>query len=1333
MFSGNTGIFTGRRDKEGIYKMSELEKSAERDPVTGLIGMRTFFAVMEKRRRENRDIKAEGEYAVLFFDLVNFRAINLRYGISSGDEYLRRMGKVLTDCFPDGVVAHFDGDRFAVFTNTLHLEEMAADARKKLRMIFPNNVECSIGVCVWDDHSRSAETICTRARIASDENRKHVRTYFSFYTKELGERMETAEYIVSHIDAAVSKGWIVVWYQPVIRALSNQVCGMEALARWNDPERGLLPPADFIGPLEEARQIWKLDLCVIRRVVSEIAERYSRGVPEIPVSINLSRLDFVCCDIFDEIEKLVKHYDVPRRMLHIEVTESIMTSREDAVLSALGSFRSSGYEIWMDDFGSGYSTLNLLKDYPFDLLKMDMAFLHSDSSRAHDIIASVISMDKRIGIRTLAEGVETGEQAAFLKKSGCEKLQGYFYGRPEPFNEMLRHCVDKGLGIETPKQKLCFDALGSVDFMTDIPLAIIEDNDGVYRLLFMNDSAMQMMYRDGYIGQHELENSLNDSGNLTTRELFWAKKYAIVSGNTGEITTRFNGRERLLRFRMLGEYNGTRLFATNIYDRAPSGGDFSQKGRILMNLLSFYQDIFTIDLETRTIQNIRFVGADATRSSFMPIRDEDGRYSPLLPTVFPADLKRYDAFIDPDTLRMRLETTKYGMIGEAFRTRDSNGRFVWMAHRILLVPNTGRKEIFYVVCNTVQESRGADSAPGGEGSRTAGTALEKRTEADEKARLWDELMQHMPMPVFWKDENRRYLGANRSFLNYFRLASENEIFGKTDEEMAWHTNNETWQYVEEQVLKSGDVQPNMAGKCIADGLSRDIFVTRWPICVDDGITGLMGYFFDEAMIPHGLERKEGVSGNDETPGFKTAAQLLDDLVDYENDYQLNKKTYGIVFIRIPELVRIADNYGHSTMYVIACACSDVIEKAVNHAGSTANVGIGHFAVAAAYTSPEVLQKMALRIKEEIDGIHKVNGIPCSLYAKVDVLYTEQVTALRRKLLQLIENPEDAGCGGTVSTEASDTAAGIHQGGTSVTNHVLCSLMDEMPIGCYILRPDHTVLYWNREAENLLGFTAQEMIGRKCVNMPLGCSFINGRDIPDGSCPALAAYATGRAQSMQMFMRHRDGGSVLIRNTLVPMKDSDGTVRELVSLFVPLTDQNYDHDLIRHIYESATRDSLTCLPGRKYMEKCLEEALETFKRTGRPFAVLFADSDNFHQINNTYGHDAGDAILRKLGLALRKYGRKSDCFCRWGGDEFVGLLQLRHPEDIEGAAQRFMKLACSCEVAAGGNRINCRTSIGITVVREDDDRKSVVSRADRYMYQAKRRTDDHIVTDFNAEG
>ena len=150
-----------------------------------------------------------------------------------------------------------------------------------------------------------------------------------------------------------------------------------------------------------------------------------------------------------------------------------------------------------------------------------------------------------------------------------------------------------------------------------------------------------------------------------------------------------------------------------------------------------------------------------------------------------------------------------------------------------------------------------------------------------------------------------------------------------------------------------------------------------------------------------------------------------------------------------------------------------------------------------------------------------------------------------------------------------------------------------------------------------------------------------------------------------------------------------------------------------------------------MESCIDDALELYRRTGRQFAVLFADVDNLHYLNNTYGHGTGDKVLRAFSLALRKFGRKTDDFCRWGGDEFVGILRLRSAEDVRGASRRFARIAEKGRITEGGQTIDCQVSMGMTVVRDDDDRKSIVDRADRYMYEAKRNHPNRIVTDFDA--
>lgn len=231
----------------GTTAVSSADASVDAgyDPLTGLLDMHAFLDVMQKERRQMRDVSADGELAVLYFDLINFRMINLLYGMSYGDETLRIMGKSLQGSFPDSVISRWDVDHFAVLTDTRNLEKRTKDALERIKRILPFHTECSVGACIWSDHSLETETVCTRARAASDESRKGVGSHFSYYTKAIGESLNTSAYVVSHIDEAVQKRWIVVYYQPVVRALSGQICGMEALARWKDPERGLSVSGSF--------------------------------------------------------------------------------------------------------------------------------------------------------------------------------------------------------------------------------------------------------------------------------------------------------------------------------------------------------------------------------------------------------------------------------------------------------------------------------------------------------------------------------------------------------------------------------------------------------------------------------------------------------------------------------------------------------------------------------------------------------------------------------------------------------------------------------------------------------------------------------------------------------------------------------------------------------------------------------------------------------------------------------------------------------------------------------------------------------------------------------
>lgn len=1317
---------TGKRNSDGSLMVVNLimglgvrpdsEEVDVLDSITGLISMQTFFKVMRRWRSKFNLDKDGSELAVLYLDVVNFRSINIREGIAAGDAFLKSLGDQLRLLFPLNAISRFDVDHFAVLMHVDNLETKAAAIVDLFNDNAPKGVGVRMGACVWDNHDLSPESVCNRAKAACDEGRKHVSTSFTIYTDEMGKSIESSEYIVSNIDKAIDNRWIRVFYQPIIRSCSGHLCGMEALVRWDDPERGLLPPAVFIGALEESQQIWKLDLCVIKQVVSRIADRSRIGLAEIPISVNLSRIDFLCCDIFDKIESLVKDYGIPRRTLHIEVTESALVSQKDVIFSALNRFRDAGYEVWMDDFGSGYSSLNLLKDYNFDVLKLDMAFLRKDTKRSRDIISSVVSMDKCIGIRTLAEGVETKEQAEFLRSIGCSKLQGYYFGKPLPFDEALEACVSKGVPIEDINEKALYDEAASVNFLTDAPLALYDYHDGHFDLLQVNGPALQMIKQYGAKDLGQFEDAVNHWNELSYNDLDKTVRYAFKTGTEGEQAISFFGKDMLFRFRAVSQVEGHCLIAARYFDFSRITAKVSDLAKTTSSILEFYRNVFYVDVSRRTIQSLRFgnyiTGSDELET--VAVRDENGEYSKLLPKVFEVDWDRYAKFIDPDTLGERLRSAKGGVLRDVFRTIDANGRYRWMEHMFAFVKGSNREKAIYGIRYLDLENfmQVISAVMGGSYS------MFSENSKDLEMVLWDSLMPYIPLKLFWKDKNRRFVGASKAFLDYYGLSSVKDIMGKTDEDMNWHPNEEDYRQAENEVLANGALSSNVPGKCINGGSIRSIHATKWPIYKGGEICGLMGYFVDDVQdCASRALCKAGVASS-QSRGLSTIDQFVESLLSCVADFGISHRGFGIIYVDVPELTHSASQAGSEVLSQLTSACSSAILDTIANRGIAARLGVGRYGILYKYQSREEIQEFGEKIRHAVGGIRKVGNYSFTPFAFIQIVYAEEVAALQKRL--------------TGSLFAGSFEDGAQEDDDTESRKALREVMDSVPIGCYTLGPNHTVHYWNREAERVLGYSSAEVVGKRCTNGLLRCSYVNGDRIPLESCPAIVALATGEAKTTLMFMRAKSGADVLIRNTLVPMKDKSGRIYKLVAMFVPLADESYDSELVRKIYSVATRDSLTGLPGRKYMETCIDEALELHRRTGRKFALLFVDIDNFHALNDAYGHRVGDKTLRAFGDALRTYGRKTDCFCRWGGDEFVGMLQLQRDEDIEGASIRFRRVAESIVVRDGDDTATLQVSIGITVVRDDDDIHSLIDRADRYLWEAKRCRSDRIVTDHNAK-
>ncbi len=430
-------------------------RNEEIDQLTGLPNLYAFRKNAQKLMDDRN--KKEREFVIIYFDVQNFKNYNARYGFEAGDRFLQNMAKHIEKIFPELMVSRFSDDHFVALAYYNSIEARIDDLGRRIHSYNPDaGIELRAGIYEIESEDTDISIACDRARIACNSIKKNYDHIFRYYDNELGTQLDLAHYIIHNISEAVLKGYIQVYYQPVVRVITGRVCGFEALARWVDPVHGFLMPGVFIPILEDAHLIYKLDAYVVRQVCEDIRDYINQGLKPHPVSINLSRTDFHQRDMYHVVNDAVHQCNIPKSLIHIEVTESALDDSQDVLRGTIDKFRRGGYQVWMDDFGSGYSSLNLLKDYEFDVLKFDMKFLQNFGSNPREtaIWENVINMAEEIGIQTLAEGVETLEAWDFLKRVGCEKAQGYFFGRPMTKLECIDYLdEDRNKYKGTPAQR----------------------------------------------------------------------------------------------------------------------------------------------------------------------------------------------------------------------------------------------------------------------------------------------------------------------------------------------------------------------------------------------------------------------------------------------------------------------------------------------------------------------------------------------------------------------------------------------------------------------------------------------------------------------------------------------------------------------------------------------------------------------------------------------------------------------------------------------------------------------------------------------------------------
>lgn len=463
----------------GIIRLREtaaMINMIQYDRLTGLYSKQYFYQQAGEVLLRNPD----QQYDIICSDIENFKLINDVFGVKAGDSLLRGIGNAYAERLKGiGICGRLNSDQFVCLLKHRddYTDDMFIEASGLMNGLLDiHNIVMKWGIYNVEDRSVPIEQICDRALLAARSIKGQYGKYFAIYDDTLRNQLLREQAITDSMESALSQNQFLVYLQPKYRIKDEALVGAEALVRWNHPFWGFLSPAEFIPLFEKNGFITRLDRFVWEKACAVLHDWDERGYYPMSVSVNVSRADIYNEDLADTLVTIIKKYDLDPSRLHLEITESAYTENPKQIIDTVTTLRELGFVIEMDDFGSGYSSLNMLNDMPIDILKLDMKFIRSEMAKpkSQGILQFIINLARWMNLSVVAEGVETKAQLLRLTEIGCDYVQGYYFAKPMPCQE-FEGLLDeyKGAGIEEPST--------DTEIRNELPVLLVADEDEDYR------------------------------------------------------------------------------------------------------------------------------------------------------------------------------------------------------------------------------------------------------------------------------------------------------------------------------------------------------------------------------------------------------------------------------------------------------------------------------------------------------------------------------------------------------------------------------------------------------------------------------------------------------------------------------------------------------------------------------------------------------------------------------------------------------------------------------------------------------------------------------------
>ncbi|MEG2086209.1 MAG: EAL domain-containing protein [Clostridia bacterium] len=496
-----------------VEYLNQLKYDAEFDALTGIYNKKSFFKYTHKKLNANSDTV----YSLIHFNINNFKVINELFGHEEGDKLLLYIAveirKVLSQII-DSVYGRMEADMYCVLVpteNATKIVEILSHITDNYMQNF--NVLPSIGIYNIIDKNVSIDLMCDRAKLAMLKIKGRYLERYAIYDENIHKSIVREQEIIQMMTSALEKKQFLPYYQPKYDLQTNMICGAEALARWIHPVEGMIYPNEFIPIFEKNGFIIKMDEYIWEQVCIFLKQQIDANKKVLPISVNISKVDLYNPNLSEKLISLIEKYEIPVELLPLELTESIYTENKELLNFVMKQLQDYGFIIMMDDFGSGYSSLNMLQEIPVNVLKIDLRFLSGENKagRGSNILSSVIRMAKWLNLHVVTEGIETKQQADFLRSIGCKEGQGYYYAKPMPQNEFVTY-------METSSTKSIENTIINIDEfnMDEIwepntklsmlfnnmvsAIGVYEMNHGQLEALRLNDKYFEMIgYNDGHV------------------------------------------------------------------------------------------------------------------------------------------------------------------------------------------------------------------------------------------------------------------------------------------------------------------------------------------------------------------------------------------------------------------------------------------------------------------------------------------------------------------------------------------------------------------------------------------------------------------------------------------------------------------------------------------------------------------------------------------------------------------------------------------------------------------------------------------------------------------